>query len=167
MSQRFTVAVHGSSISADHALHIVVGVRGERFAFSVSHVEEAIDAPAVEWVPVSPEGMLGQLPHRGRMVGAWDAGWAFRLPGSAASGAALILCDGPRRIALVVDDVIEIARIQPGDVQDVPASADLEGVLRGVCLGKKSGGALVNVVRVDALAALLASRGTFAEGVSP
>jgi len=172
MSPRFTTAVHGStihepSVTVDHALHIVVGVGGEHFAFSVSHVEEAIDAPAVEWVPVAPEGMLGQIPHRGRMVGAWDAGWAFRLPGRAAAGAALVLRDGPHRIALVVDDVIEIARIEPAHVQDVPEAADLDGVLSGICLAKQRGGALVNVVHVEALSALLASRGTFAEGVSP
>jgi chemotaxis signal transduction protein len=167
-SPRFT-AVVPAMLGTDHALHIVVGVGGENFAFSVSHVEEAIDAPAVEWVPVAPEGMLGQLPHRGRMVGAWDAGWAFRLPRAAAAGAALVLRDGPRRIALVVDDVMEMARIEPADVQAVPGAADLDGVLSGICLAKKRGGAhekLVNVVRVEALAALVGSRGTFAEGMT-
>lgn len=166
MSPRFTAVMPALS-GADHALHIVVGVGGERFAFSVSHVEEAVDAPNIEWVPVAPVGMLGQLPHRGRMVGAWDAGWAFRLPGSSAAGAALVLCDGPRRIALIVDDVMEMARIEPADVQEVPTAADLEGVLRGICFANKGRSALVNVVRVDALSALLASRGTLAEGVSP
>lgn len=173
MSRRFTTAVHGSSIAVrtDHALHIVVGVGGERFAFSVSHVDEAIDAPSIDWVPVAPAGMLGQMLHRGHMVGAWDAGWAFRLPAPAAAGAALVLRDGPRRMALVVDDVMEMARIESADLHDVPGAADLDGVLSGVCLASKRGGTkekLVNVVRVEALAALclnVAARGTFAEGM--
>ena len=161
-------------------LHIIARVGGERFAFSVSQVEEAVDAPAVEWVPVAPAGMLGQLPHRGRMVGAWDAGWAFRLPGPAAAGAALVLRDGARRVALVVDDVVEMARIEPGALHAVPGGADLDGVLSGIYFhtgsnaarstAEPSGGALVNVVRVDALAALcllVSSRETFAEGMTP
>ena len=57
---------------AEHALHIVAAIGGERFAFPVSHVEEAIDAPSIDWVPVAPGGMLGQVRHRGRMIGAWD-----------------------------------------------------------------------------------------------
>jgi purine-binding chemotaxis protein CheW len=156
--------------STDHALHIVARVGGERFAFSVSHVEEAIDAPAVEWVPVAPAGMLGQVPHRGRMVGAWDAGWAFRLPNPASAGAALVLHDGERRVALVVDDVLEMTRIESGDLHAVPGGADLDGVLSGVCLSKRAGGALMNVVRVDALAALcllVSSQGTLAGGMTP
>jgi chemotaxis signal transduction protein len=172
MSPRFTTAVHGSTIPVDHSLHIVANVGGERFAFSVSHVEEAVDAPTVEWVPVAPAGMLGQLMHRGHMVSAWDAGWAFHLPRAATAGAALVLRDGSRRIAIVVDDVIEMARIESADLREVPGSADLDGVLSGVCLAKKGGATrenLVNVVRVEALAAVLSSvapRGTFAEGMT-
>jgi chemotaxis signal transduction protein len=154
---------------AEQALHIVVRVGDERFAFPVSHVEEALDAPVIEWVPVAPAGMLGQVPHRGRMVGAWDAGWAFRLARPAGAGAALVLRDGPRRVALVVDDVTEMARIEPADVRPVPSGADLDGVLAGVCFSSQGGSALVNVVRVDALAALcllVSPRGTFVDGMT-
>jgi purine-binding chemotaxis protein CheW len=149
---------------AERALHIVAGIGDERFAFPVSHVEEAIDAPAIEWVPVAPGGMLGQLKHRGRMIGAWDAGWAFRLTRAARGGAALVLRDGPGRIALVVDDVVEMARIETADVRDVPGGADLDGVLRGICFSAHQGQSLVNIVRVDALTALLAARGPILDG---
>ena len=155
-------------VTAERALHIVVRVGAERFAFPASHVEEAVDTPAVEWVPVAPAGMLGQVPHRGRMVGAWDAGWAFRLAAPAIAGVALVLRDGPRRVALIVDDVVEMESIDPADVRAVPGGGDLEGVLSGVCFSMRGGGrSLVNVVRVDALAALcslVSSRGTVVEG---
>lgn len=161
-------------LAADRALHIVVVVGNERFGFPVSHVEEALDAPKIEWVPVAPAGMFGQLAHRGRMVGAWDAGWAFRLATPARAGAALVLRDGPRRVAVIVDDVIDMARIEAADIQPVPVGADLEGVLGGVCFSGQRAGTptradhtLVNVVRVEVLAALLASRGTIIEGTTP
>jgi len=170
MSARFASRAP-SVLGDDHALHIVARVGGERFAFSVSHVEEALDAPTVEWVPVAPQGMLGQLMHRGRMVPAWDAGSVFRLREAARAGAAVVLRDGSHRIALVVDDVVEMARIESADVHAVPGGADLDGVLAGVCFqgrgtGGKRAGALVNIVRVNALATLVSSRGTFAEGMT-
>jgi chemotaxis signal transduction protein len=130
----------------------------------VSHVEEAVDAPSVEWVPIAPAGMLGQLRHRGRMIGAWDAGRAFRLVRPARGGAALVLRDGAGRIALVVDDVMEMARIETADVRDVPGGADLDGVLRGICFAAHHGQTLVNIVRVDALTALLSARGPILDG---
>jgi chemotaxis signal transduction protein len=167
------VAHETKPLAADRALHIVVGLGGERFGFPVSHVEEALDAPRIEWVPVAPAGMLGQIVHRGRMVGAWDAAWAFRLAEPARAGAALVLRDGPRRVAIIVDDVIDMARIEPANIQPVPAGADLEGVLGGVCFavrqssGKaRAGHGLVNVVRVEALVLQLAAQGTIIEGLT-
>jgi chemotaxis signal transduction protein len=152
------------------SLHIVARIGGEHFAFPAADIEEAVDAPAIEWVPVAPEDMLGQLAHRGRMVGAWDAGRLFRLA-PAAAGAALILCDGDRRIALVVDDVTEIVRIEPAAVRVTPAGADTDGVLAGIWFRARrrvgrAGTPLVNLVRVDALAALVSRRGTLVQGTT-
>jgi chemotaxis signal transduction protein len=149
------------------ALHIVVRVGDERFAFPVAHVEEALDSPTVEWVPVAPAGMLGQLPHRGRMIGAWDAGEVFRLARQASAGAGLVLRDGDGRVAIIVDDVMEMARIDGAGIRPVPVGADVEGVLSGVTISSQAGTDLVNVVDVDALTAYLASRGTLEEGMAP
>lgn len=148
-------------------LHIVARVGAERFAFPAEFVEEAIDAPAIEWVPVAPDGMLGQMLHRGRMIGAWDAGPLFHLASPARAGAAVVLRDGERRIALVVDDVTGMTRLQPPDLRDAPAGSDPDGVLAGVCLedGGAAGRSLVSVVRVDALAGLMLRRGTVEGGV--
>ncbi|HEY2850392.1 MAG TPA: chemotaxis protein CheW [Gemmatimonadaceae bacterium] len=150
-------------------LHIMARVGAERFAFPAEAVEEALDAPAIEWVPVAPDGMLGQLLHRGRMIGAWDAGRLFLLAAPARAGAALVLRDGSQRIALVVDDVTDMARIEPDAVRAAPAGSDPDGVLTGVALQAGDGAekSLVNVVRVDALAAVVSRRGTLVDGVAP
>ncbi|MGH7653355.1 MAG: chemotaxis protein CheW [Gemmatimonadaceae bacterium] len=153
-------------------LHIIARMGGEHFAFPAAEIEEAVDAPAVEWVPVAPEGMLGQLAHRGRMVGAWDAGWLFRLAAPAAGGAALLVRDGERRFAVVVDDVTEMVRIDPAQVRATPPGADTDGVLRGIWFRARrrvgrAGTPLVNVVRVEALAARASRSGTLVDGVTP
>jgi chemotaxis signal transduction protein len=115
--------------------------------------------------------MLGHTAHRDRMVGAWDAGWLFRFAAPATAGAALLLRDGDRRIALVVDDVTEMVRIAPADVRATPPGADADGVLSGVWFRPRrrvgrAGTPLVNVVRVDALAALVLQRGTLVDGMT-
>lgn len=152
-------------------LHIIARVGGEHFAFPASEVEEAVDAPAIEWVPVAPKGMLGQVAYRGRMVGAWDAGWLFRFAAPAAGGAALLVRDGERRFALVVDDVTEMVRIESIQVRATPPGADADGVLRGIWFRARrrvgrAGTPLVNVVRVDALAAMVSRSGTLVDGMA-
>ncbi|MFI5230890.1 MAG: chemotaxis protein CheW [Gemmatimonadales bacterium] len=153
------------------SLHIIARVGGEHFAFPASEVEEAVDAPVIEWVPGVPKGMLGQLAYRGRMVGAWDAGWLFRFAAPAAAGAALLVRDGERRFALVVDDVTEMVRIEPLQVRATPPGADADGVLSGIWFRARrrvgrAGTPLVNVVRVDALAAMVSRSGTLVDGMA-
>ena len=153
------------------SLHIIARVHGEHFAFPAADIEEAVDAPVIEWVPVAPEGMLGQLAHRGRMVGAWDAGSLFRFGVPATAGAAIVLRDGARRIALVVDDVTEMVRIEAAAVRPAPPGADPDGVLGGICFRARrrvgrAGTPLMNVVRVDVLAALVSRRGTLVDGMA-
>jgi len=152
-------------------LHIIARVGGEHFAFPAAEVEEAVDAPVIEWVPVAPDGMLGHTAHRGRMVGAWDAAWLFRFAAPATAGAALLLRAGERRIALVVDDVTEMVRIAPADVRATPPGTDIDAVLSGIWFRPRrrvgrAGTPLVNVVRVDALAALVLQRGTLVDGMT-
>jgi chemotaxis signal transduction protein len=150
-------------------MHVVTRVGDEHFAFPVSQVEEAVDAPAIARVSALPAGMLGQLLHRGRMVAAWDAAWAFRIGtprGIAETGVALVLRDGPRRVAFVVDDALGMARVDPAGLRPVPEGADLDGVLRGVCRLEEVGHTLVNVVRVEVLADMVAPRGSIMHGVT-
>ena len=148
-------------------LHLVTQVGTERFAFPAESVVEAVDQPGIEWVPGVPDGMLGQLMHRGRMIGAWDADRVFHLGGHAGGGAAVILRDGDARLAVVVDDVTEMIRVEAAAVLAVPAGSDPDGVLAGVCLrGAGAGKSLVNLVRVDALTALMLRRETLVHGAA-
>lgn len=139
-------------------LHLVTRVGGERFAFPVLRVEEAVDSPHLSWVPRAVDGLVGQLRHRGRTVSAFDSGWLFgvqRLPGATT---ALVLRDGEARVAIVVDDVEDLLLVEPESVRAVPAGADQEDILRGVCLAPDAGRSLVGLVHVDALLARALAR---------
>ena len=147
----------GSSVAspglAMATMHLVARVDGERFAFPIGEIEEALDEPRVASVPLAPPGLLGQLPYRDRMIRAFDAAWVLglsRVRPAAGAGTALVFRAGDERLALVVDDVEDLVAVAREDVRPVPAGADGEGVLRGVVVGDVHGG-LVSLVSVDAL----------------
>ncbi|RFC41903.1 MAG: Chemotaxis signal transduction protein [Verrucomicrobia bacterium] len=139
--------------------YIIARVGGERFGFATRDVEEALDAPTVGWVPVAQRGLLGQMRHRDRTVSAFDGGWMFGLARRARSGdtpgngaaTALMLRDGDRRVALIVDDVEELCTIDMQGVRPVPRGADEDGILRGVVFAPAPLEGLLSLVRVAAL----------------
>ncbi len=134
---------------------IIARVGGERFAFATRDVEEAVDAPTVGWVPAAQDGLLGQMRHRERTVSVFDAGWLFGLDRVdrtiGTSETALMLRDGDRRMALIVDDVDDLFTIDLREVRPVPRGADADGVLHGVVFGPPALGGLLNLVRVSSL----------------
>ena len=135
--------------------YIIARVGDERFGFAARDVEEALDAPTVGWVPVAQHGLLGQLRHRDRTVSAFDGGWLFGITRRVRSGdateTALMLRDGDRRVALIVDDVEDLCTIDMQRVRPVPRGADVDGVLRGVVFASAPLGGLLRLVRVAAL----------------
>lgn len=159
-------------MSAPHAvprsmsdMHLVARVGGERFAFPIGSVEEALDAPDVTPVPGTAAGLIGQLTIRDRTVSAFDAGWALGVQREGGAGAALVFRNGARRVALMVDDVEDLAQVEPSSVRAVPGGADTDGVLSGVWLAA-DGESVVSLVRVEALIARAIARDVPGNGSS-
>lgn len=143
-------------------LHVVARVGEERFAFPVTDVEEVIDAPAIDWVPGAASGLAGQLRYRDRTVSVFDGGWALGVPRAPRGGTALILRDGARRLALMVDDVDDLTAFALDAVHAVPAGTDFDGVLSGVwCAGAAQ---LVGLVNTETLLIRLTAIGASAIG---
>ena len=136
--------------------HLLTRVGQERFAFLLDRVVEAVDAPVLHDPPRRPDGMLGTLRHRGQTLPVWDAGHAFGIRRTGATGTALVLGDAGWQLALLVDDAEDIMQVDDHAVRVLPAMGDGESLLVGVVQDAKG---LVNVVRVDVLVARLASRG--------
>ncbi len=147
---------------AARPLHVVARVGGERFAFPVTDVEEVIDAPQIDWVPGAAHGLAGQMRYRDRTVSAFDGGWALGVTRTADGGTALILRDGTRRFAVMVDDVDDLTSFAPDAVHAVPAGTDSDGVLSGVWLAGAA--QLVGLVNTEALLIRLATFGASAIG---
>ena len=139
-------------------LHVVVRVGSERFAFAVADVDEAHDDPELGWVPGAVDGMIGQLPWRGRNVSAYDAGSVLGVSRDALTAGALVLRLGTTQLALLVDEVEDLMMVEPGWVRRVPGGSDADGLLSGVYRAPRRQGGLVCIVRVSALFALLDPR---------
>jgi chemotaxis signal transduction protein len=184
-------------MTASETMHVVARVGAERFAFRVAEVEAAVDAPMLVPVPNPAAGLRGQLVHRDRTVPVYDAAWALGVPGrgtdAGSDGGHAVATDGARahradgrrtegtalvlrvaddRVALLVDDVEDLASLDPAAIRSAPAGTDPNGLLRGVCLPRAGGAAgrgLIGVVNAVATVAR-ASHGVAAPGparVSP
>jgi len=136
--------------------HLLARVGDERFAFALDRVLEALDAPALHHPPQRPDGMRGTLRHRGQTLAVWDGAQAFGITRDGAEGTALVLDDAGRRVALLVDDAVDVVDIAPEAMRAAPAGTDGAGLLAGVA---RDAAGLVRVVRVDMLVSRLVSWG--------
>ena len=152
-----TTATERSATGGD-TMHVVARVGTERFAFRVADVEAVLDAPELIAVPGAPSGLAGQLLHRDQTVRAYDAAWVFGIPRPGRAGTALVLRVGTDRVAVLVDDVEDLAALDADAMRPPPAGTDPAGLLRGVCLPGTDGaaardGALIGVVNAVAMVA--------------
>jgi len=134
--------------------HLVARIGDERYAFALSSVVEALDTPALHDPPLRPDGMLGTLRHRGRTLDVWDGGRAFGVRRSPDHGTALVIREGDRLLALVVDDALDIVEIAPDARRTPPAGTDTGGMLDSVARDARG---VVSVVNIGALVARLVS----------
>ncbi len=136
------------------AMHIIARVGAGRFALNAADVEEVMDVPDLIPVPNAPRGLAGQFAHRERTVSAFDGGWAFGIPRvrPARESTVLVLRVSGDRLGLVVDDVEDLATLDPDAIRPVPPGVDSAGALVGVCRLHLADRTLVGVVTALAVA---------------
>lgn len=135
---------------------LLARVGRETFAFPIAEVLEAIEAPPVVPTALAPSGMLGQCTLRDRLLPVLDAGTLLGVPREDGTGVLLVLDTDAGRIALRVDDVVDMVLVEPSQRRALPATggamtAMLEDV---IALGQGIAGA----VAMDALRAAVQGR---------
>jgi chemotaxis signal transduction protein len=105
-------------------------VGGERFAVGLAEVHEAIDAPVRHALPEVGNGTMGVMAVRGSLVSVYDPGPVLGCRPSTA-GTPLIVRRGKTRLALAVDDVLDVVVHAPGDLRAAPGTDGADGVLLG------------------------------------
>ncbi|MBX3133257.1 MAG: chemotaxis protein CheW [Gemmatimonadaceae bacterium] len=110
---------------------LVARVGAERVAFPVESVREVVDAPAVQPVPLAPDGIAGQVALRDAHLPVLDPAVLLGAARDArGAGVALVLCEPA--VALWVDDAQDIWDASSAERRGVPSGADRVGVLQGL-----------------------------------
>ena len=155
-----TAAARAEAGSTDAARVLVARVGSEYFAFPLADVLEAVDAPVVTTVPLTPTGVLGQCTHRGQLLPVLDPHRLLGAPLDAGSGTVLIMAADSTPFALQVDDVTDMATVRPSDRRALPEGTDRTGMLAGLLAIDRLLVAAVEMTAFRATAATLLTTGT-------
>lgn len=136
---------------------LVFRLGAERFALTLSAVDEAIELPALQRVPDSPAAILGVASLRGSLVTVYDPRALLNIS-AALDGAALVFRHDGRCVALAVDDVYDAITVEEHEVRPAPGVGSGDGILIGVIRRDEE---LIAVLDVTALldAAIAVSEG--------
>lgn len=138
----------GRIAGADAALLFRVG--REAFAAPLAEVEEAVDVTTLHDLPGAVGALRGVVVVRDALVPAYSAEVALGARAEAPA-TALVVRRGDARLALLVDDVIDVIAIPREGLQPAPG-----GAAAGVVLGVAPHGAhLVALLDMGALVAAL------------
>lgn len=130
-----------------HAEILLFRVGKERFGIALPAVEEAIDIPPVHHVPEMPSAMLGVITVRGELTSVYSPAVALGLALHDGTSA-LIFRRGRSRIAIVVDEVDDVATLDLSSLRDAPALDAGDGIVLGVV---RQGDVLLALLDADAL----------------
>ena len=119
-------------------LHEVLAfeVGDRRYALPASRVRELFRAVAIEPLPGAPPIVEGIIDVRGEVVPVLDVRSRFGLPPAPQSPSDILILAwvGSRTVALRVDRVVDLVRLEPEQFDDlrgiVPGVRDLSGVAR-------------------------------------
>lgn len=139
---------------------LVARVGSEYFAFPLADVLEAVDAPLVTTVPLTPTGVLGQCTHRGQLLPVLDPHRLLGAPLDAERGTVLIMATDATPFALQVDDVTDMVTVGPSDWRALPEGTDRTGMLAGLLAIDRMLVAAVEMTAFRATAATLLTTGT-------
>ncbi|HSA57363.1 MAG TPA: chemotaxis protein CheW [Gemmatimonadaceae bacterium] len=126
---------------------LVFRIGREWCGLELQAVLEVVDAPDVRPIPESPPALLGVFPLRGALLPLYAPGAVLGIP---ADGSALALVMRRRggRLAIAVDDVDEVLRIDLSALRDPPPGVHTDDAVVGILLRP---GHLITVLDARAL----------------
>lgn len=124
-------------------------IGGEDYAVDIMRVREIINPLPVTPVPRAPTFVEGVVRLRSEVIPVVDVRKRFGLPATPATRKTryVVVRIGGRRIALVVDEVTEVVRLERSEIRPAPSFAEERGprFFLGVCGGEaapvRAGGA--------------------------
>lgn len=114
---------------------LAVSAGDEVYGFPLSAVREILVPPPIAEVPRAPESVLGVISVRGQIITLLDLPKMLSLEAEEveAYGRVLLVDNGEELVAVAVDRVIQVYRMEPGQIEYASAmSAELSEYVVGV-----------------------------------
>jgi len=111
--------------SAQRWIHF--SVCGESHAVDIRSVREVLNQAVIEPVPGAPPSVSGVINLRGEIVTVIDFAAWLGLPGRAESRALIVLDNRRVVLALVIDAIHDVLRLEGEVLQAIPAEPEFEG----------------------------------------
>ncbi|WP_224362551.1 chemotaxis protein CheW [Hyalangium versicolor] len=108
-------------------------LEGQRYALPSTDVRELVRAALLTPLPQAPDVVEGLLNLRGELLPVLDLRRRFRLPPRplAPSDHLIVAQAGPRRVVLRVDRTEEVLTLEPGTLDETPATLPGVGYVAG------------------------------------
>lgn len=113
-----------------------VAVAGEQYALPVEHVREVVELGELTPVPGTADSVLGLRNLSGEIIPALDLAKMLQIEHASQAEQLLVVEHGGRRTAFVVDEVIDVGRLdgalQEHESPHLLASTVIDGAIVGV-----------------------------------
>ena len=144
------------STAASAQRWIRFSIHGQDYAVDIRSVREVLSQAAIEPVPGAPAMVLGVINLRGQIVTVVDFGQWLGRSASATPRPVLVMDHHNVVLALAIDTVHDVTRLDPDEIKPVPrtGTATHPGVMQGLVV-RDSG--LLSLLNADVLMAQLAA----------
>ncbi len=142
-------------MATDGTALLLVRMGEERFALPIADVLEVLDAPLITPLPLLPAGVVGQCALRERLLTVVDGASLLGVRRHEGRGTLLVLEADGLRFGMLVDDVLDLVRVQQEQWRSVPATGAATTGLAGVL---DLGTGLAGVVEMAGLRAQVLAR---------
>lgn len=144
------------STAASAQRWIRFSIHGQDYAVDIRSVREVLSQAAIEPVPGAPAMVLGVINLRGQIVTVVDFGQWLGRSASATPRPVLVMDHHNVVLALAIDTVHDVTRLDPDEIKPVPrtGTATHPGVMQGLVV-RDSG--LLSLLNADVLMAQLSA----------
>lgn len=108
---------------------LLARVGTETFAFPLAEVVEVTEAREVSPLALAPAGVAGQSVYRDRLLPVIDGGTLLGVPRTSREGVLLVIEVDGERVAIWVDDVLDMVTVEERRLRPVPAGSGAAGAM--------------------------------------
>jgi purine-binding chemotaxis protein CheW len=142
------LARHKSKDRSQRREFLAFRLGGEIYGTEVERISAILRLPPITPVPRAPDGVMGIITVRGKVVALMDVRPKLRLPRAPASKLARVLLvpiEGGENVGLFVEEVLQVCRLSSEEIEPAQAALGSEASEHMIGIGRQNGDMLVLV----------------------